>query len=124
MDDERALPDSPPRWPFNEALEVSAVDTRDGMGDGRVVLVDIREPEELALAAVPGALHVPMGDLAARVHEIDLDEDQTLALICHTGRRSLAAAAALQRMGIDQARSVAGGIEWWSLRIDPSVPRY
>lgn len=124
MDDKRTLPDNPPRWPFNEALEVSAVDTRDGMGDGRVVLVDIREPEELALAAVPGALHVPMGDLAARVHEIDLDEDQTLALICHTGRRSLAAAAALQRMGIDQARSVAGGIEWWSLRIDPSGPRY
>ncbi len=118
------LSENPPRWPFNEALEISVVRTRDGMADGSVVLVDIREPEELALAAVPGALAVPMGELAQRVHEIELEEDQTLALLCHSGRRSLAAASALQRMGIDQARSVAGGIEWWSARVDPSVPRY
>jgi rhodanese-related sulfurtransferase len=118
------LPENPPRWPFNEALEVSVIGTRDGVVDGSVVLVDIREPEELAVAAVPGALHIPMGELAQRVNEIDLGEDQTLALLCHTGRRSLAAAMALQRMGIDQARSVAGGIEWWSVRVDPSVPRY
>jgi len=118
------LPENPPRWPFNETLEVSVIGTRDGVVDGSVVLVDIREPEELAVAAVPGALHIPMGELAQRVNEIDLGEDQTLALLCHTGRRSLAAAMALQRMGIDQARSVAGGIEWWSVRVDPSVPRY
>ena len=124
MTDGRGLPDNPPRWPFNGDLEISVIGTRDGVADGSVVLVDIREPEELALAAVPGALHIPMGDLGTRVHEIDLGEDQTLALLCHTGRRSLAAAMALQRMGIDQARSVAGGIEWWSLRVDASVPRY
>ena len=117
-------PDNPPRWPFNPDLEISVTDTRAGMGDGGVVLVDIREPEELAIAAVPGAVHIPMDRLAATVNEMDLGEDQTLALICHTGRRSLAAAMALQRMGVDEARSVAGGIEWWSLRIDPSVPRY
>ena len=116
--------DTPPRYPFNPDLEVSVVRTRAGMADGSVVLVDIREPEELAIAAVDGALHVPMGELAARINELDFDEDQTLALICHTGRRSLAAALALQRMGLEQARSVAGGIEWWSLRIDPTVPRY
>ena len=116
--------DNPPRWPFNPTLEISVVDTEAGRGDGRVVLVDIRETEELALAAVPGAVHIPMGELAARVNEIELDEDQTLALICHTGRRSLHAAAALQRMGVDQARSVAGGIEWWALRVDRSVGRY
>ncbi len=124
MTDGRELPENPPRWPFNGDLEISVIGTREGVADGSVVLVDIRELEELALAAVPGALHIPMGDLGTRVHEIDLGEDQTLALLCHTGRRSLAAAMALQRMGIDQARSVAGGIEWWSLRVDASVPRY
>lgn len=118
------LPDNPPRWPFNQELEISVTDARAGMESGAVVLVDIREPEELAVASVPGAVHIPMDQLAARANEMDLGEDQTLALICHTGRRSLAAAMALQRMGLDEARSVAGGIEWWSLRIDPSVPRY
>jgi rhodanese-related sulfurtransferase len=122
------LSDNPPRWPFNPDLEISVADTRDGMDptdrDAGVLLVDIREPEELAIASVDGAVHIPMGELAARINEIDLGEDQTLALICHTGRRSLHAALALQRMGIDQARSVAGGIEWWSKRIDPAVPRY
>ncbi len=118
------LPENPPRWPFNNALEISVVSTRDGVADGSVVLVDIREPEELAVAAVSGAIAIPMGELAQRIHEIDLGEDQTLALLCHSGRRSLAAANALQRMGFDQARSVAGGIEWWSVRVDPSVPRY
>jgi rhodanese-related sulfurtransferase len=122
--DRNELPENPARWPFNEALEISVIGVRDGVAAGSVVLVDIREPGELAVAAVPGALHIPMGDLARRVHEIDLGEEQTLALLCHTGRRSLAAATALQRMGIDQARSVAGGIEWWSVRVDPSVPRY
>lgn len=118
------LPENPPRYPFNPALEISVVSTRDGTVDGGVVLVDIREPDELRLASVEGAIHIPMGDLATRIHEIDVGEDQTLALICHTGRRSLHAAVALQRMGLDQARSVAGGIEWWSLRVDPTVPRY
>lgn len=118
------LPENPPRYPFNPRLEVSVVTSRSGMRDGSLVMIDIREAEELAIAAVPGAIHIPMGELAARIHELDGDEDQTIALLCHTGRRSLAAAMALQRMGFDQARSVAGGIEWWSVRVDPSVPRY
>jgi rhodanese-related sulfurtransferase len=116
--------ENPPRYPFNPELEVSVVRTRAGMDDGSVVLVDIREPEELRLASVEGAIHIPMGDLATRIHEVEVDPDQTLALICHTGRRSLHAAVALQRMGLEEARSVAGGIEWWSLRVDPGMPRY
>lgn len=137
--------ENPARYPFNADLEISVVEAAARMAGqephGRVeqvgagrgigqgggegfVLVDIREPEELALASVAGALHIPMGDLAARVHEIDIHEGGTIALICHTGRRSLHAAVALRRMGIEEARSVAGGIDWWSLRVDPTVPRY
>lgn len=118
------LPENPPRYPFNPELEISAVRADEGTRDGGVVLVDIREPEELRVAAIAGAIQIPMGELAARINELEIGEDQTLALICHTGRRSLHAAVALHRMGWDQARSVAGGIEWWSLRVDPTVPRY
>jgi rhodanese-related sulfurtransferase len=124
MTDAHDLPDNPPRYPFNPELEVSVVEVASGLGKPGLILLDIRERFELDLASVARAVHIPMGELAARVHEIDLGEEDTLALICHTGRRSLHAAQALQRMGIDQARSVAGGIEWWSRRIDPGVPRY
>lgn len=112
------------RYPLDPMFEISVIETRDRRGANDFVLVDIREREELEIASIEGALWIPMGDLGARINEIDADEDATIALICHTGRRSLSAAVALQRAGWDGVRSVAGGIEAWSLRIDPSVPRY
>lgn len=117
---------NPPRWHFQEALEISAPETAERFQnrDEEFVLIDIREAKELEICSIDGALHIPMGDLPSRINEIDADEDTTIALICHTGRRSLNATIFLQQQGLSGARSVAGGIEWWSLRIDPSVPRY
>lgn len=121
------------RYPIDERYEMSVVDAarrhadRDDPGkqdDPAFVLVDIREADELAVASIDGAVWIPMGDLATRIHEIDAGEDGTIGLICHSGRRSLSAAVALQRAGIDQVLSVAGGIDAWSVRIDPGVPRY
>lgn len=116
--------ENPERYPFNPELEISAVETAERLGEDGFVLVDIREADELSLARVRGAVHIPMGDLATRIHEVDPGEEGAIALICHTGRRSLHATVALRRMGIEGVRSVAGGIEWWSQRVDPSVPRY
>lgn len=118
--------ENPPRWHFQDGLEISIPETaeRHRRSDEGFVLVDIREPDELAVCSIEGAVHIPMGDLASRINEIDADEDTTIALICHTGRRSLKATIFLQQQGLAGTRSVAGGIDWWSLRIDPSVPRY
>lgn len=118
--------ENPPRWHFQEGLEISVPETakRHGEAGEELLLIDIREPEELDICSIEGAIHIPMGDLPSRVNEIDADEDTTIALICHTGRRSLNATIFLQKQGLAGTRSVAGGIEWWSLRIDPSVPRY
>lgn len=125
MSDEH-MGENPPRWHFQNALEISVVETakRHAASDDDFVLIDIREPEELALCSIDGATHIPMGDLPSRINEIDADEDATIALICHSGRRSLNAAIFLQQQGFSGARSVAGGIDWWSLRVDPGVPRY
>ena len=124
--DSFAAQENPPRWHFQDGLEISVpeVAKRKEGGDDDFVLIDIREPEELAVCSIEGAVHIPMGDLASRINEIDADEDTTIALICHTGRRSLKATLFLHQQGLSGARSVAGGIDWWSLRIDPSVPRY
>lgn len=107
-----------------EGLEISVEAARDGLGGEGFVLVDIREAEELAIARIEGAVWIPLGELATRIHEVDAGEEGTIALICHSGRRSLAATVALQRAGMDEVRSVAGGIDAWSVRIDPGVSRY
>ena len=79
------------------------------MADG-VSLVDVREPMEFAEAHVPGAVLIPMGQLASRVAE--LDRDDTVYLICRSGQRSAAMCEVLTAHGFD-AVNVAGGTLAW-----------
>ncbi len=86
------------------------------------VLVDVREPWEVETASIAGALPMPMGEIPGRAHQ-ELDPDTRIIAVCHHGVRSLSAAAWLRREGFEQAQSLAGGIDAWSARIDPAVPR-
>ncbi len=85
-------------------------------------LLDVREPEEVAFAPFPGALHLPMGDVLSRSSE--LDADAQWVIICHHGIRSAQVAMYLARMGFEHVANLSGGIDQWSLSVDPSVPRY
>jgi rhodanese-related sulfurtransferase len=87
-----------------------------------VTLLDVREPAELALASVDGALHIPMRDVPARLTE--LDPDQPLVVMCHSGGRSRRVAEFLAANGFEHVFNLNGGIDAWSLQIDPRVPRY
>jgi rhodanese-related sulfurtransferase len=87
-----------------------------------VLLVDVRQPEEHAYCALPGSILIPLGELMARVEEVQPD-GATVVVYCHHGVRSLSGAAILGRAGIE-ALSLAGGIDRWALAVDPSVPRY
>ncbi|HZZ65876.1 MAG TPA: rhodanese-like domain-containing protein [Candidatus Baltobacteraceae bacterium] len=86
------------------------------------VLLDVRESYEVARAALPGALHIPMRDLPQRINELQSDAD--IAVLCHHGHRSDAVARFLQTQGFERARNVAGGIDAYAERIDPQIPRY
>lgn len=86
-----------------------------------VVLLDVREPEEHAYCALPGSVLIPLGELAGRVEEVPAGAP--VVVYCHHGVRSLSGAAILLRAGIE-AMSLAGGIDRWSLAVDPTVPRY
>ena len=88
----------------------------------RPVILDVREPEEIAIASFPGATHIPMGEIPSRVTE--LDPDQETVVVCHHGIRSPDAAAWLRSQGVAGARSMAGGIDRWAVEMDASVPRY
>jgi len=87
------------------------------------LLLDVREPWEFATAAIPGATLIPMGDIPSRAHA-ELDPDQPIIVLCHHGARSLSVTMWLRREGFDHAQSLAGGIDFWSRSIDPSIPRY
>lgn len=87
-------------------------------------LLDVREPEELAIAALPGALHIPLGELAERIDELEGGRDLEWVVICHHGVRSAMATRFLAANGFSRACNLLGGIDRWSLEVDPGVPRY
>ena len=86
------------------------------------LLVDVREPWEYELCRIDGAKLIPMGSIPANLQALDVDED--VVCYCHHGMRSMDVAVWLRGQGVQRAKSLAGGIERWSLEIDPLVPRY
>lgn len=85
------------------------------------LLLDVRTPEERAIARIAGS---ELFDEAMRARLEDLDRGTTIALVCHHGMRSRAAAEHLVRMGFRDVWNVEGGIDAWSARVDPASPRY
>jgi rhodanese-related sulfurtransferase len=92
-----------------------------GSGD-EVVLLDVREHDELAVAGLDGALHIPMRDVPARLEE--LDRAKPIVVMCHSGGRSRRVAEFLQGNGFPNVFNLKGGIDAWSMQIDSRVPRY
>ena len=87
------------------------------------VLLDVREPWEIATASLPGSINIPMGEIPSRAHT-ELDPDAPIVVMCHHGARSLNVAMWLRNQGFEQAQSLAGGIDQWSRAVDGNVPRY
>jgi rhodanese-related sulfurtransferase len=87
-----------------------------------LTLLDVREPWERQAASILPSEHIPMPDVPSRVQE--LDPEQHIVVYCHHGVRSLSVTDWLRKQGYEKVQSLSGGIERWSLQIDPSVPRY
>ncbi len=90
---------------------------------GTALFIDVREPSEHATARIEGAQLIPMRTIPQRLMELE-DRDERLVVFCHHGVRSLQVAAWLREHGVENAQSMIGGIDAWSQRIDPAVPRY
>ena len=86
------------------------------------VLVDVREPWELEVCSFPDALEIPMGQVPARVDEINPDQD--VIIVCHHGIRSQRVAYYLQNVGFENLFNVRGGIDAWAREIDPAMAKY
>jgi rhodanese-related sulfurtransferase len=88
---------------------------------GAPALLDVREPWEHELAAIPGSRLIPMNELEARVGE--LDPGREVVVYCHHGIRAAAVVQWLRRQGV-AAINLRGGIDAWAVEVDPGVPRY
>jgi rhodanese-related sulfurtransferase len=82
----------------------------------------VREHDELELAAVPRAVHIPMREVPGRLAE--LDAGKSLVVMCHSGGRSRRVAEYLAQNGFEQVFNLAGGIDAWADEVDPRIPRY
>jgi rhodanese-related sulfurtransferase len=87
-----------------------------------MVLLDVREPHELAIASVPGILHIPMGQVPERLSE--LDPAREIVVLCRSGGRSLQVARFLESRGYGNVANLTGGILAWGRDLDPSLPAY
>lgn len=105
--------------------EITPRDLAVAIENGQAVrLLDVRQPWEAKIAALPGSVLIPLGELPARAVELAREPGSPLVVYCHHGVRSLTAADYLRRLGHAEVRSLAGGIDAWSREIDPTVPQY
>ena len=90
------------------------------------VVLDVREPRELAVASVKPdgfkLLTIPMHTVPLRLSE--LDANQPIAVLCHHGGRSMQVAMYLQQHGFTHVSNIAGGIHAWADEVDPTIPHY
>jgi len=89
------------------------------------VLIDVREPQEFNICRIEGSELMPMNTVPAELQRLEsLADAGDIITICHHGVRSLQVTYWLRQQGLENCFSMSGGIDRWSLEIDPSVPRY
>lgn len=89
-----------------------------------IMLLDCREQPEFDYAKIEQARLIPMSEIQARKDELEAFRDQHVIVHCHHGGRSLQVTQWMRQLGFSRVQNMAGGIDAWSLNIDPSIPRY
>lgn len=117
----------PKGYSFKPELELTARQAKEMLEAGTLLLVDVRTPEEFDLVRVANSQLLTLSEIERRADEIEPASGQQVATLCHHGVRSLKAAFALRASGrpeLADVKSVAGGIDAWSLVADPRIARY
>ncbi len=103
-------------------LDISASELASRLKQNHLKLLDVREPHELEISALPGALNIPLGTLAARLSELDSAQD--MVVFCKSGVRSTRALELLASAGFKKVKNLKGGINAWAREVDPNLPIY
>jgi sulfur-carrier protein adenylyltransferase/sulfurtransferase len=110
--------------PMPQMPEITATELKQRLDSGAdIQLIDVREPDEVAIAKIPNSVHIPLGQVVNRMSEIDPNRETVVH--CKMGGRSARAIEALKRSGFTgNLTNLKGGITGWSNEVDPSVPKY
>ena len=107
--------------PVETSLEIDVTTAARQLREG-ALLLDVREPFEVAICQVTGSRHIPMRQIPEKLPE--LPRDQPILVLCHAGVRSLRVTHFLRAQGFAQVSNVAGGIDAWAVEVDPGLARY
>lgn len=103
--------------------DVSALGLQARLADSPdLLMLDVREPHELQISSLQGALNIPLGELAARLSE--LDSSREMVVFCKSGTRSARALELLIAAGFRRLKHLKGGINAWAKEVDPRLPLY
>ncbi|HPO59041.1 MAG TPA: molybdopterin-synthase adenylyltransferase MoeB [Anaerolineaceae bacterium] len=102
--------------------EISPRELAERLRSGRIQLVDVRDPVEQQISALPGALNAPWDRVELAL--ADMDRDADLVLFCRSGDRSARAVKRLLRAGFKSVRSLRGGLNAWAEEVDPEMRKY
>ena len=102
--------------------EISAVEASILQRNEEAILLDVREPAELEICRIEGALHIPLNEIPDR--HSTLPKDRPVIVFCHHGRRSANVQMFLTAKGFDKIINMQGGIHAWSKDVDPQMTQY
>ncbi len=102
--------------------DITAQELASRLKQNHVKLLDVREPHELQISALPNAVNIPLGTLAARLSELDSAQD--IVVFCKSGSRSARALELLASAGFKKVKNLRGGINAWAQEVDKSLPVY
>lgn len=103
--------------------QLSSSDLKKWFDEGKnIILLDVREDDEVAICSLPQAIHIPMNMIPLRQNE--LPDDIPIVVYCHHGIRSLYSAIYLKELGFDEVYNLSGGIDTWAKEIDVYMMRY
>jgi rhodanese-related sulfurtransferase len=104
-------------------MDITPLQLNEAIAAGRSpVLIDVREPEELEISALPGALNIPMNQISSRMGEFERGAE--MVIICRTGARSGQVTNYLRSIGFTDVKNLIGGMNRWADDVDPSVQKY
>lgn len=105
-------------WPsigrkFSGANEVGALEATQLINHSDALVLDVREAKEFALGRIPNARHIPLGELNARMKELEKFKQRAIVVSCRSGARSASACATLRKNGFDKVYNLNGGMIAW-----------
>ncbi|HXF84627.1 MAG TPA: molybdopterin-synthase adenylyltransferase MoeB [Anaerolineales bacterium] len=102
--------------------DITATELAERLKKNHLKLLDVREPHELEISSLPNAVNIPLGQLAARLSELDSAEE--MVVFCKSGSRSARALELLASAGFKKVKNLKGGINAWAREVDTSLPVY